>query len=87
MGTANKDLIWACEKARRAGDEAEWKRLAAEVDKSQEECPHPETDRMTRVAKQDGRNQRIKKDQTFTWCLRCSKILDPPRVVHLSIKM
>lgn len=88
MGHANKDLLVACEKARRAGNDAEWKRLAAEVEKTQDECPHPMADRAEQIANKDANNDRVKKGQKIVWCKRCSKLLSPPKkVVYIEAKM
>ena len=73
MGHVNDDLIRQCEAAKRPGDDAEWARLVAEIDRTQRECPHPPEDQHEATAV--ARTGMTQPGDIVRWCMRCSKIL------------
>jgi hypothetical protein len=68
MGYANRDIIRACEAARKEG-RASFEAILAAVRATQAECPHPEKD-CTRGAPPDM--------EDIVWCRRCSLKLEGP---------
>lgn len=67
----NKGLIKAHTEAFRKGDEAEAKRLADEIDKNQQNCPHP-PDRVVQTKARTANQKRgIAVGDTIHLCTRC----------------
>jgi hypothetical protein len=78
MGRLNRHLLREYSKlARKPKTSFDWTfldlgRIYQEIEVTQENCPH--ADIRTEVARTSG--ARVKKGDTVTWCLDCSKLLE-----------
>lgn len=78
MGSRNWQLLRDLERAKKAGDTEQTKRLTVVVEESQQACEHPDESKRVVVLSKDGTGKTSKpmlKGDTIVWCLACSKLL------------
>lgn len=70
MGYANRDLITACERARKV-----LHFLSAQVEDSQAQCPHPLKDRRVTATLETSPTGKYQAGDTIAYCARCSGVV------------